>query len=159
MASVLVTFYSRSGNTEKMAEAVAMGARQVSGVEVEVRPVAEVGPDDLLKPEGIIMGSPVYYGTMAAELKTLIDESVKHHGKLIGKVGGAFASSGGPGGGNETTVLDIVKALLIHGMIVQGDAQGDHYGAIAVGAPDDRSRKECEKLGRRVAELAVKLTS
>ena len=159
MASVLITFYSRSGNTEKMAEAVAMGARQVSGVEVEVRPVAEVGPDDLLKPEGIIMGSPVYYGTMAAELKTLIDESVKHHGKLIGKVGGAFASSGGPGGGNETTVLDIVKALLIHGMIVQGDAQGDHYGAIAVGAPDDRSRKECEKLGRRVAELAVKLTS
>jgi NAD(P)H dehydrogenase (quinone) len=142
-----------------MAEAVATGARQVSGVEVEVRPVAEVGPDDLLKPEGIIMGSPVYYGTMAAELKTLIDESVKHHGKLIGKVGGAFASSGGPGGGNETTVLDIVKALLIHGMIVQGDAQGDHYGAIAVGAPDDRSRKECEKLGRRVAELVVKLTS
>jgi len=159
MASVLITFYSRSGNTEKMAEAVATGARQVSGVEVEVRPVAEVGPDDLLKPEGIIMGSPVYYGTMAAELKTLIDESVKHHGKLIGKVGGAFASSGGPGGGNETTVLDIVKALLIHGMIVQGDAQGDHYGAIAVGAPDDRSRKECEKLGRRVAELVVKLTS
>lgn len=157
MASVLITFYSRSGNTGKMAEAV--GARQVSGVEVELRPVAEVGPDDLLKPEGIIMGSPVYYGTMAAELKTLIDESVKHHGKLIGKVGGAFASSGGPGGGNETTVMDIVKALLIHGMIVQGDAEGDHYGAIAVGAPDDRSRKECEKLGRRVAELVVKLTS
>ena len=159
MASVLITFYSRSGNTEKMAEAVAAGARQVAGVEVELRPVAEVGPDDLLKPEGIIMGSPVYYGTMAAELKTLIDESVKHHGKLVGKVGGAFASSGGPGGGNETTVMDIVKALLIHGMIVQGDAQGDHYGAIAVGAPDDRSRKECEKLGRRVAELVVKLTS
>ena len=159
MALVLITFYSRSGNTEKMAEAVAAGARQVSGVEVEVRPVEEVGPDDLLEPQGIIMGSPVYYGTMAAELKTLIDESVKHHGKLIGKVAGAFASSGGPGGGNETTVLDIVKALLIHGMIVQGDAQGDHYGAIAVGAPDDRSRKECEKLGRRVAELVVKLTS
>lgn len=159
MASVLITFYSRSGNTGKMAEAVAAGARQVSGVEVELRPVEEVGPDDLLKPEGIIMGSPVYYGTMAAELKTLIDESVKHHGKLTGKVGGAFASSGGPGGGNETTVMDIVKALLIHGMIVQGDAQGDHYGAIAVGAPDDRSRKECEKLGRRVAELVVKLRS
>ncbi len=159
MASVLITSYSRSGNTGKMAEAVAAGARQVLGVEVEMRPVEEVGPDDLLKPQGIIMGSPVYYGTMAAELQTLIDESVKHHGKLIGKVGGAFASSGGPGGGNETTVLDIVKALLIHGMIVQGDAQGDHYGAIAVGAPDDRSRKECEKLGRRVAELVVKLTS
>jgi NAD(P)H dehydrogenase (quinone) len=99
----------------------------------------------------------VYYGTMAAELKKLIDESVKHHGKLVGKVGGAFASSGGPGGGNETTVLDILKAQLVHGMIVQGDSGGDHYGPIAVGAPDERSRKECRKLGKRAAELAVRL--
>ena len=157
MAKMLITYYSRSGNTEKMAQAVANGAKAVSGVEVDLRPVAEVTPDDLLAADGIIMGSPVYYGTMAAELKSLIDESVKHHGRLAGKVGGAFASSGGPGGGNETTVLDIVKALLIHGMIVQGDAQGDHYGAIAVGAPDERSRKECEKLGRRVAELMVRM--
>lgn len=157
MAKLLVAYYSRSGNTEKMAEAVAAGAKQISGVEVALRPVGEVTPDDLLGMDGIIMGSPVYYGTMAAELKSLIDESVKHHGKLTGKVGGAFASSGGPGGGNETTVLDIVKAMLVHGMIVQGDAQGDHYGPIAVGAPDERSRKECDKLGRRVAELAARL--
>ena len=70
---------------------------------------------------------------MAAEVKELIDESGKRHGKLVGKGGGAFASSGGPGGGNETTVLDIVKALRIRRMIVDGDAQGDHYGPIAVG--------------------------
>lgn len=156
MAKVLIVYYSRSGNTEKMAEAVGAGAKAVSGVEVEVRPVREVTPDDLLAAEGIIMGSPTYYGSMAAELKSLIDESVKYHGQFTGKVGGAFASSGGPGGGNETTVLDIVKALLIHGMIVQGDSEGDHYGAIAVGAPDERSRGECEKLGRRVAELVVR---
>jgi len=157
MPKVLIVYYSRSGNTEKMAQAVAAGAKQVSGVEVEVRPVAEVTPDDLLAADGIIMGSPTYYGSMAAELKTLIDESVKYHGQFTGKVGGAFSSSGGPGGGNETTVLDIVKALLIHGMIVQGDSQGDHYGPIAVGAPDDRSRRECQKLGRRVAELVKRL--
>ena len=157
MASVLITYYSRSGNTQKMAEAVAEGARGVSGAKVEVRQVEDLTPDDLLEPDAIIMGSPVYYGTMAAELKKLIDESVKHHGKLVGKVGGAFASSGGPGGGNETTVLDILKAQLVHGMIVQGDSGGDHYGPIAVGAPDERSRKECRKLGKRAAELAAKL--
>ena len=157
MAKVLIVYYSRSGNTEKMAGEVANGAKAVSGVEVDLRPVGEVTPDDLLAADGIIMGSPVYYGTMAAELKSLIDESVKYHGQFTGKVGGAFASSGGPGGGNETTVLDIVKALLIHGMIVEGDAEGDHYGAIAVGAPDERSRRECEKLGRRVAELMVRM--
>jgi len=158
MATLLITYYSRSGNTAKMAEYVAEGARSVAGVEVQVRPVDEVKPADLLEVDGVAMGSPVYYGTMAAELKALLDESVAHHGRLDGKVGAAFASSGGPGGGNETTIVSILEALLIHGMIVQGDPQGDHYGPIAVGAPDQRSRDECLRHGRRVAEL-VKRTS
>jgi NAD(P)H dehydrogenase (quinone) len=157
MAKVLVTYFSRSGNTEKMAEAVAAGAKRVAGVAVDLRPVEQASIDDLPAFDGIIMGSPVYYGTMAAELKTFIDQSVKYHGKLAGKVGGAFASSGAIGGGTETTVLDIVKALLIHGMIVQGDPGGSHYGPVAFGAPDDRSCRECEKLGKRVAELATRL--
>jgi len=157
MARVLVVYYSRSGNTKRMAEEVAAAAREVEGAEVDLRPVDQVTPEDLLDQDALIMGSPVYYGTMAADLKGLIDKSVKYHGKLTGKVGGAFASSGGPGGGNETTVLDILKALLIHGMIVQGDPKGDHYGPIAVGAPDERSRGECCRMGRRVAELAVRL--
>lgn len=157
MAGILVTFYSRSGNTKAMADFVAAGAREVSGAQIDVKPVGETTPDDLLQYDALILGSPVYYGSMAAEVKQLIDESVCHHGKLTGKVGGAFASSGGLAGGNETTCLDLVKALLIHGMIVQGDAGGDHYGAVAVGAPDERSQKECRKLGRRVAELAVRL--
>ena len=157
MARVLVTYYSRSGNTKQMAEIVAEAAGGVEGVEVDLRPCEEVTPDDLLDYDGIVMGSPVYYGTMAAELKQLIDESVCHHGKLAGKIGGGFASSGGVGGGNETTVLDIVKALLIHGMIVKGDASGDHYGPIAVGAPDERSRGECQRFGKSVAELTKRL--
>jgi NAD(P)H dehydrogenase (quinone) len=152
-----VIYYSRTGNTQKMAEMVAEAAREVEGVSVSLLPVAEVKPADLLKYDGIIMGSPVYYGTMAAELKRLIDKSVKHHGKLDGKVGGAFASSGGVAGGNETTVLDILKALLIHGMIIKGEHGGDHYGPVAVGAPDKRSAGECRKLGRSVAELAKRL--
>ena len=157
MARVLIVYYSRTGNTRRMAEEVAAGAREVPGAEVDLRSVEETTVDDLLAPEAIVIGSPVYYGTMAAELKHLLDESVRYHGKLSGKVGGAFASSGGPGGGNETTVLDILKALLIHGMIVQGDPEGDHYGPIAVGAPDERSCGECRRMGRRVAELAARL--
>lgn len=157
MATLLITYHSRTGHTAKMAEFIAEGARKVAGVEVQVRPAEEVKPDDLLKVDGVVMGSPVYYGTMAAELKTLIDESVAHHGRLDGKVGAAFASSGGPGGGNETTIISILQALLIHGMIVQGDPKGDHYGPIAVGAPDERSRDECTRHGRRVAELVKRL--
>ena len=157
MAKLLITYYSRTGNTQKMAEIIAEAARAVSGVEVTLKPVSEVAPDDLLQFHGILIGSPVYYGTMAAEVKKLLDQSVAHHGKLEGNVGGAFASSGGPGGGNETTVLDIAKALLIHGMVVRGDPEGDHYGPIAVGAPDERSRKECARFGRRNAEFVKRL--
>jgi len=96
---------------------------------------------------------------MAAEIKCLIDESVKYHRELEGKVGAAFSSAGGPGGGAETTVLDILKALLIHGMIVQGDPRGDHYGPTAVGRPDERSANECKRLGQRVARLVKRLTA
>ena len=159
MASLLIVYYTRSGNTEKMAHIIAEGAREVSEVEVTLKSVADTSIDDLLAADGVIMGSPVYYGTMAAELKGLLDESVKYQGKLAGKVGGGFASSGGLAGGNETTVVDIVKALMIHGMVVQGMAQGDHYGPVAVGAPDERSRGECLRYGRQTAELVKRMAA
>jgi len=94
---------------------------------------------------------------MAAEAKDLIDRSVKYFGKMIGKVGGAFTSSGGIGGGNETTIVSILQAWLIHGMVVQGFQKGSHYGPVAVGAPDDRAEEECLRYGRQVAELTKKL--
>ena len=157
MAKILIVYYSRSGNTEAMAGYVEEGVRQVADVAVDCLPVADVGAEKLLGYDGIIMGSPVYYGSMAAELKKLIDESVAHHGKLAGKVGGAFASSANVGGGNETTVMDIIKALLIHGMIVPGHARGDQYGPVSIGKPDERAKKECRKLGQMVAQLTVRL--
>lgn len=94
---------------------------------------------------------------MAAEIKKLLDDSVKFHGKLEGKIGAAFASSANVGGGNETTILDILNAMLIHGMIIQGDPQGDHYGAVAIGAADSRAAKQCARLGSRLAKLAKRI--
>jgi NAD(P)H dehydrogenase (quinone) len=94
---------------------------------------------------------------MAAEMKAFIDRSVKYHGKLEGKVGGAFASGGGLGGGVETTVLDLTKSLLIHGMIVQGDPWGSHYGTVSIGKPNASAEKECRKLGEKVATLVKRL--
>lgn len=157
MADILVVYFSRTGHTKAMAECIAAAAQEVEGASVTVRPVAEVTPDDLLDYDGIIMGSPVYYGTMAAPLKQLIDDSVKHHGKLDGKVGGAFSSSGVIGGGNETTLLGIIECLLVHGMIVKGVARGPHYGPTCQGEPDDNARNCCTEYGRDIAELCVKL--
>ena len=82
---------------------------------------------------------------------------MKYHGELEGKVGAAFSSSANVGGGNQTTILDILKAMLIHGMVVQGNPSGDHYGPVAVGAPNDRAGKNCFQLGQRVARLLKRL--
>lgn len=156
MPKVLIVYYSRSGHTEAMAKLVAEGVES-EGVEVECKKVADTSVDDLLAVDGIILGSPTYYGTMAAEIKRLLDDSVKYHGKLDGKVGAAFSSAGGRGGGNETTIMDMLRALMIHGMIVQGDPKGDHYGPVAVGKPDERSSEECKRRGARVAGLIKRL--
>ena len=158
MAKALVIYYSRTGNTKKMAESVAEGIKN-EGMEVVIKEVKDADADELLKYDAIAIGSPTYYGTMAAQIKKLLDDSVKFHGKLDGKVGASFASSANVGGGNETTILDILNAMLIHGMIIQGDPQGDHYGPVAIGSPDSRAVKECVRLGSRVAKLVKKLST
>ena len=157
MAKMLVCYYSRTKHTQHMAESVAKGAEQIDGVEVDLKSVGQIDAKALLDYDAIVMGSPTYYGSFAAELKQLIDESVAFHGQLNGKVGGAFASSANVGGGNETTVMDILKAMLIHGMVVQGSPSGDHYGPVAIGDMDKRAEAQCENLGKLVGELAVKL--
>jgi len=139
-----------------MAEEVAEGAKE-AGAEVTLADVKDCEPKQLLDYDGIIAGSPTYYGIIAGELKDFFDRSVKYHGKLTGKVGGAFSSAMALGGGNETTVMSIVQIMLVHGMIVQGKTKKNHYGAVAINAPDAESKEECRLLGERVAILAGKL--
>ncbi len=156
MAKVLILFYTRSGNTEKMARLVEEGVKD-AGAEAAVKPVSDATLDDLTAADGIIIGSPTYYGLPAAEIIKFIDESVKLHGRLEGKVGAAFSSSANIGGGNETVIMSILQALLVHGMVVQGIPKGDHYGPVSIGAPDERVSRQCKVLGERVAKLANKL--
>ena len=158
MPNGLVIYYSKTGNTRQMAEAIG-SAMNEAGLPTEVKDVAETSVADMLAADAVVMGSPTYYGHMAAPLKTLLDESVSKHGKLDGKVGAAFASSANVGGGNETTVMGILEAMLIHGMVVQGDPQGDHYGPVSIGKPDSRALAQCTKKGKRIANLANRLFS
>jgi len=149
---MIVLYHSRTGNTEKMAKAVAEGAA-ATGLEVATAKAEGFKAERLKDYAAIVVGSPTYYGGMAAEVKKLLDESVRIHGALEGKVGGAFATSANLGGGNETTVMDILQAMLVHGMVVQGTHAGGHYGPVAIGAPDARALEECRGLGRRMAKL------
>ncbi len=156
MAKVLVCYYSRSGHTKRMAGEIAAVMKD-EGLSVDLKDVKKIEASELLNYQGIIMGSPTYYGTMAWPVKKLLDESVKFHGKLKGRVGGAFASSANIGGGNETTILDILNALLIHGMVIQGDPGGDHYGPVSIGRPDARSLACCQSHARNLSKLIKKL--
>jgi NAD(P)H dehydrogenase (quinone) len=94
---------------------------------------------------------------MAGPIKQLFDETVRFHGKLDGKVGAAFSSSANTGGGNETTIIGIIEAMLIAGLVVHGDPKGDHYGPVSINKPDDRVKRQCQRRGQRIAELAIKL--
>jgi NAD(P)H dehydrogenase (quinone) len=140
-----------------MAFAVAEGARQVSEIEVVVESVDQANNEELLSADGIIVGSPTYYGLMSGEVKAFFDRSVKIHGKLDGKVGAAFTSSGGTAGGAETTLLSILKVMLVHGMIIQGRYENKHYGPAAIGKPKEEEIEMCKRLGKRTAELVLKM--
>lgn len=153
---MLIVYDSRSGNTEKMAKAVAEGVK-AAGVEAVLKKVDEASVDEILQYKGLILGSPVYYGLPTAKIKEFIDVSVKHHGKLDGMVGGAFASAGGTHTGAETTIISLLEALMVHGMVVQGTSGTNHYGAASVGAPDDKDVGVCRKMGERLGKLVKKL--
>jgi NAD(P)H dehydrogenase (quinone) len=158
---VLVLYYSKGGNTEKLAHAICEGVDSVDDVTALLKKVDQVTKEDFLSSKGIIAGSPVYFGGMAAELKKIFDDFVSTRRKMENKIGAAFTTAGDASGGKETTMLSILQALLIYGMIIVGDplSASGHYGTACVGAPDKKTRKNGVKLGQRVAELAKKLES
>ncbi|MEQ9462241.1 MAG: NAD(P)H:quinone oxidoreductase [Haliea sp.] len=141
MSKVLVLYYSSYGHIETMAEAIAAGAASVDGVEVTLKRVPELVPEDsarragikleqaapLAMPEelanydAIIFGTPTRFGNMASQMRNFLDQTggLWAQGALVGKVGSVFTSTG-TGGGNETTIQSFHTTLFHHGMIVVG---------------------------------------
>ncbi len=156
---VLILYFSKSGNTQKLAEAIAKGVEKVEGVNGVLKNTDEVTQEDFLASDGIIAGSPVYFGVMAAELKKVFDDFVGTRKKMEGKVGAAFATSGDLTGGKETVMMSILQTMLIYGMVIVGDPMSatGHYGVACVGEPDSKTEENGMKLGQRVAELIGKL--
>ena len=158
MAKAIVIYYSRSGNTKEMAQIIA-GSMNEADLPTECKSIEDVKAEDLLNYDAIVVGSPTYYGHMAGPIKQLFDDTVSFHGKLDGKIGAAFTSAANIGGGNETTIMGIIEAMLIAGCLVQGDPKGDHYGPVSIGKPDERVKRQCARRGRRIAEFTRKLKS
>jgi NAD(P)H dehydrogenase (quinone) len=160
--TVLVTYHSDTGNTEKMAQGVAEGAKAVPGTSVILKRVGEVAADDLSSSDAVIVGSPVYFGNMSGEVKTFFDNWTKfglfRDRKMRNKVGGAFATGALVSSGKEVTVITILGAMLINQMIVVSGGGG--FGASATTGPDspgidEKEMGEARDLGKRVAEVAA----
>lgn len=141
MSKVLVLYYSSYGHIEKMANAVAQGARE-AGATVDVKRVPETVPDDVAKKSGfkldqaapiatvdelanydaIVLGVPTRFGSMPAQMKNFLDQTggLWAKGKLVGKVGSVFTSTATQHGGQESTILSTHTVLLHHGMVIVG---------------------------------------
>jgi NAD(P)H dehydrogenase (quinone) len=161
---VLVTYHSATGNTEKMADGVAEGAKAISGTSVVLKRVGEVIRDDLLSADAVIVGSPVYVGSISGQVKTFLDNWGPKFGlearsrNMRNKVGAAFATGGGEANGKELTMITILGAMLNQQMIVISGVGG--FGASATtGATspgiDAKEIAEARELGKRVAEVAA----
>ena len=163
---VLVTYHSATGNTEKMAQGVAEGAKAVSSTSVVLKRVGEVIRDDLLSADAVIVGSPVYVGSISGQVKTFFDNWGPKFGleatsrNMRNKVGAAFATGGSVSNGKEITMLTILGAMLGSGMIVisAGDRFGRFGASATTGATspgiDEKELADARELGKRVAEVA-----
>lgn len=162
---VQIIFYSMYGHVWRLAEAVADGARQVPGAQVEVYQVQELVPDAVLQQAGaqaaraafghvplaavdhlaeadcLFIGSPTRFGNMAAQMRNFLDQTggLWSRGALVGKVGSCFTSTASQHGGQETTLTSMHTTLLHHGMVVAGipysDARLSSNQAISGGTP------------------------
>lgn len=199
MTKVLVVYYSTWGHVERLSQAVAEGAREVSGADVTIKRVPELMPEETARQAGakldqeapiaepteladydaVIFGTPTRFGNMAAQMRNFLDQtgSLWFQGRLIGKVGSVFASTGSQHGGQETTLTSFHTTLLHHGMVVVGVPYscpeltnmdeitgGTPYGATTL-AGGDGSRQPSENelaiarfQGRHVADVASRLS-
>lgn len=165
--TILITYHSRTGNTRGMAEAVALGASQVEGVQVVLKTVEETTPEDLLGAEAIVVGSPVYNANVAPAVQAFISSWPFEGAPMKNKIGAAFVTAGGISAGEELTQMNILHSMLIFGMVVVGGPDwSSPFGASAIvgEAPFEEQEglapqfiQKGQALGKRVAELALKL--
>jgi NAD(P)H dehydrogenase (quinone) len=143
---ILIVYYSLYGHIHRMAEAIAEGAGEVEGADVEMRRTPETLPEEVLKKMGaleaqkalahvpictvdelgsadaILFGTPTRFGNMCGQMRQFLDATGQlwQKGALVGKVGSVFTSSATQHGGQESTILNFHTTLLHHGMIVAG---------------------------------------
>ena len=141
MAKILVLYYSRTGNTQKMAEAVKEGARTTQGIEVELK--YYVMPEELADLDALVIRLPTYHHDMTIDIKKIFEEAAVKNIDLKDKIGAAFGSYGWSGEAPRL-VLEIMKHRF--GMEVIESPLLVKY------TPDQAGLEKCKKFGRKIVE-------
>ena len=163
---ILIAYHSRTGNTEKMAAAVREGAASVTGVEIVLRKVDEVTSDDIVKADGIVLGTPVEWGNLSAEAKRFLDrvgEALGRAGTTYGegRTAAVFCTAGGPSNGQEMSRMAAIAAFLAMRFVIVGGVNDEGFGslgpqAVTAGKPagvNDHDRADARRFGERFARL------
>ena len=144
MSKVLVIYYSRSGNTEKMASAVTEGARSVANIDVSIE--FHVDADDLVNFDAILIGVPTYHHEAPMDVKRLFEKAAEKGVSLKGKTGAAFGSYGWSGEAPKL-VLEIMKNRF--------EMRVTEPPLLVKYTPDEFSLSGCRTLGKRVSESLI----
>ncbi len=154
---ILIVYHSSTENTKKLALSIKQGVDE-EGITSILKTTEEVRDEDFLEADGIIAGSPVYFGGMSWQLKRTFDKLINIRRDMKNKIGAAFTTSGHHTGGKETTLMGIIQSMLICGMIIVGDPfeSGGHYGVGCQGEPTDKIISDGKLLGKRVADTVKK---
>jgi flavodoxin I len=144
MSKILVLYYSRTGNTEKMAKDIAEGAKSDSSVEVELN--YHVDAEELAKFDAVLVGAPTYHHDMPMDTKKLFEEAAVKDINLKGKIGAAFGSYGWSGEAPKL-VLEIMKNKF--------EMRVTEPPLLAKYVPDQNMLNTCRKLGRSISESLI----
>ena len=141
---ILVLYYSQTGNTEKMANAVTEGAKSAGNLEVELN--YHVDAEEIGEYDTVLVGAPTYHKDMPLGTKKLFEEASKRGISLKGKVGAAFGSYGWSGEAPKL-VLEIMKNKF--------EMQVTETPLLAKYVPDQNTLNMCRNLGKRIAESLI----
>ena len=162
--TVLIAYFSQSGNTKTLAHAVEEGAKSVAGVRVFLLPIDQVSNKEVLEADAIVVGSPVYNANVAPEVQRFINSWPFEGRPLKNKLGAAFVTGGGISIGEELVQLNLLHSMLIQGMLVMGGEETEAaFGASAItgevpfqtGKVEEQFLVKARGLGKRVAEMAL----
>ncbi len=163
---ILIAYHSNTGKTEAMAMAVGIGVEKVGKVTYTLKTINEISEEEVLNAQAIILGSPVYNANIAPQVLEFINSWPFEGRPMKDKLGAVFVTGGGFSIGEESVMMGMIRAMLVHGMVIIGGEEVEAaFGASAITGEGDYTKnevdplflKKAEGLGKRVAEMVLKL--